>query len=389
MPNDIQGHELCPEGMLGRSGADSIARFPEGVRDVEIAVSGNFDFDLQMIDSLLGTCIVGTNCLYDAPCVSETDYCIHYEQMNIYFSGDSSTREKIKINGRLPKAMDFSVYTIGSGTMNLSYSYNAISPCPDPLPGCSNCTAYTGCLQGVPVCDGTCQVQCPAPSTTMYKKDWTPEILGGTVGGAALVGAAGLLGGLGSAKAKAITTTTTSALPLQIFRSVTTVPPHDYHNPIGSAVLSIGDALDRRVKTAPISQHPAAIVIAIVASASGVCLLLCMCLCLWKFRNRSTQTFARSEHYSRELMYDDAVSEDTTQASDSEVTSRVRLVGPMSFTPPVAVPSVPITMQAVQPALVPTASMMISPRSRVPALVPTASRGTFAASAAVILEQDQ
>lgn len=209
------------------------------------------------------------------------------------------------------------------------------------------------------------------------------------MGGAALVGAAGLLGGLGSAKAKAITTTTTtSALPLPIFRSVATVPPPESPNPIGSAVLSIGDALDKKVKTAPISQHPAAIVIAIVASASGVCLLLCMCLCLWKSRKRSTQTFARSERYSRELMYDDAVSEDTTQASDSEVTtSRVRLVGPMSFTPPVAVPSVPIAMQTVQPALVPTASMMISPRTGF--MVPTASRGTVEASAAVILEQDQ
>jgi len=157
---------------LKKAQALSIGSFPAGTRDVSISLTASVDFDMQLIDSELGKCIAGFNCQHQMACASESDYCISYERMPMYFSGDDEqapVKEQIKIKGVLTRAMDFAVFAQAVGTGTVTYSYGALSSCPDLFPGCAPCKDYMGCWQGQPSCDGTssvvCQSSTPAPTT--------------------------------------------------------------------------------------------------------------------------------------------------------------------------------------------------------------------------------
>jgi hypothetical protein len=160
-----------------------IAVFPAGMHDVFIGLSANVDLDVQVLDSQNNFCAVGFGCWAEAACRSESDFCYNYRGMEVYFSGDDDhvpVNEMVKIRGELTRTLKFDVLAWATGEGNATYSYSSFLPCPDIAPGCTKCEDYTGCLDGIPVCNGTHHVQCMTTTTTTLASTTTLEAISTT-----------------------------------------------------------------------------------------------------------------------------------------------------------------------------------------------------------------
>mmetsp|Transcript_49497 Transcript_49497/g.105826 ORF Transcript_49497/g.105826 Transcript_49497/m.105826 type:complete len:888 (+) Transcript_49497:61-2724(+) len=148
---------------LQKGQTTNIWSLPIGASNVFFQMTANADLDIKLFDDDSNTCIVGFGCTYASSC-SSADYCIAYEDMSIYFSGDDMWQpisETIAISGALTRRMTLKVKSYAAEAGAFSFSYGPASSCPDVLPGCSQCSSYAGCTSSErPACDGSSAVIC-------------------------------------------------------------------------------------------------------------------------------------------------------------------------------------------------------------------------------------
>eukprot|EP00439_Symbiodinium_sp_Y106_P084467 s1099_g25.t2 len=138
------------------------------------------DQDLQLVDPSAGICVagaVGDTCPdggrpanAGTGCADENDYCVTYEGMNWYFSGDKQLApvfEKLSLQGRVTQLLDIWVEAPSGGELQVQVRNDPISPCPTQLPGCIPCEQYDRCGPfDKKICDGSAVVVCEATTQT-------------------------------------------------------------------------------------------------------------------------------------------------------------------------------------------------------------------------------
>ncbi|CAE7828037.1 unnamed protein product [Symbiodinium sp. CCMP2456] len=138
------------------------------------------DQDLQLVDPAAGICVagaVGDTCPdggrpanAGTGCTDENDYCVTYEGMNWYFSGDKQLApvfEKLSLQGRVTQLLDIWVEAPSGGELQVQVRNDPISPCPTQLPGCVPCEQYDRCGPfDKKICDGSAVVVCEATTQT-------------------------------------------------------------------------------------------------------------------------------------------------------------------------------------------------------------------------------
>ncbi|CAE7782105.1 unnamed protein product [Symbiodinium pilosum] len=138
------------------------------------------DQDLQLVDPTTGTCVagaVGDTCSdggrpanAGTGCTDETDYCIAYEGMNWYFTGDKQLApvlEKLALEGSVTQLLSVWVEAPSGGALQVQVRNDPILPCPDQLPGCVPCEQYDRCGEfDKKICDGSAVVLCEATTLT-------------------------------------------------------------------------------------------------------------------------------------------------------------------------------------------------------------------------------
>jgi len=141
-----------------------IADLPKSAMNVQLSTATESAryLDVKLVDPATDKCVVGYSglgCTYSG----EGDH--DYENMTIYYTGDSVQDQHVKIKGVTTIPLQFYAspwsVTTKSPTGAAGYSYDLIQDCPKKAPGCRSCSEYTGCEEGkTPICDGTYKVKC-------------------------------------------------------------------------------------------------------------------------------------------------------------------------------------------------------------------------------------
>eukprot|EP00933_Yihiella_yeosuensis_P046251 TRINITY_DN4174_c2_g1_i1.p1 TRINITY_DN4174_c2_g1~~TRINITY_DN4174_c2_g1_i1.p1 ORF type:complete len:1087 (-),score=150.87 TRINITY_DN4174_c2_g1_i1:490-3717(-) len=153
-----------------------IVTMPADVGRVTVRMrSDDTDMDLELYDNAV--CVAGSSCTSSAQgaqavqgCPAIDDYCINYSGMEWYFTGDKQVppvTEELRLKGNTTKQIQIFVRAASAGKATVSVYSDPTDNCPERLPGCELCPTYTGCDPTyTPLCDGSSDVVCLAPTST-------------------------------------------------------------------------------------------------------------------------------------------------------------------------------------------------------------------------------
>lgn len=176
----------------------ALLELPAGAAGLRLRAAGHAQLGLRLLERRGGDCVVGRGCKHSAGCASNDDFCINHEGASIYYSGLAAVEPKgstaedevIIVSGALRHALVLAANASAAGKATIEYSLAALAPCPQPLPGCSSCSSYTGCSSTeVPQCDGSASVACvPAGSVNVISSIRPASISAGHPTGITLSG---------------------------------------------------------------------------------------------------------------------------------------------------------------------------------------------------------
>ncbi|CAJ1417661.1 unnamed protein product [Effrenium voratum] len=103
------GGRCTAEVTLGKGKDRTMITLPVGTKGVELKIDADDDMDIELQDASDGHCIAGARCTgasFEAVegCANPTDYCLQYEGMSWYFTGDRQEApvvEELKTQGRV------------------------------------------------------------------------------------------------------------------------------------------------------------------------------------------------------------------------------------------------------------------------------------------------